>query len=146
MYSLILRNIASRRSAFAAARYSSTVSDNDPLVLEREKQRNLQNIQHKTSTPHEPPGWNELLATTSEAALKADKSDFPFEELQRRAIEDTMARHSPDDRVEPREAVYPYDSVQGPLGGAAGVEDKHEHHEKIEKKKVVRKKAVGERR
>jgi hypothetical protein len=57
-----------------------------------------------------------------------------------------MARHSPDDRVEPREAVYPYDSVHGPLSGAESAEDKHEHHEKIEKKKVVREKIVEERR
>ena len=49
----------------------STMSDNDPLVLETEKRRNLQNVQHKTSTPHEhAPGWNEDLATVSEAVVK----------------------------------------------------------------------------
>ena len=40
-------------------------------VLELEKFRNLHNIQHKTSTPHShAPGWNEALASASEAAVK----------------------------------------------------------------------------
>jgi hypothetical protein len=57
-----------------------------------------------------------------------------------------MSRHSPDERVESREAVYSYDSVLGPLSSAAGVEDMHEHHEKTEKKKVIRKKITDESR
>lgn len=47
--------------------------DNDPELLEQEKQRNLQQKQHLTSTPHEhAPGWNEYLASTSEAYTKVD--------------------------------------------------------------------------
>lgn len=40
-------------------------------LLELEKQRNLSKQQHKTSTPISgAPGWNEALATSSEAAVK----------------------------------------------------------------------------
>jgi hypothetical protein len=47
------------------------IHDNDPEILEREKQRNLRNEQHETSTPHKhAPGWNEHLASTSEAYTK----------------------------------------------------------------------------
>lgn len=45
--------------------------DNDPDLLEVEKKRNLENKQHATSTPiSEAPGWNEYLATSSEAHIK----------------------------------------------------------------------------
>jgi hypothetical protein len=47
------------------------VNDNDPDLLEVEKKRNLENKQHTTSTPiSEAPGWNEYLATSSEAHIK----------------------------------------------------------------------------
>jgi hypothetical protein len=40
-------------------------------VLEAEKQKNLSGTQHKTSTPHDhAPGWNEHLASSSEASIK----------------------------------------------------------------------------
>lgn len=40
-------------------------------MLELEKNRNLRGIQHKTSTPHaHAPGWNEYLASASEASIK----------------------------------------------------------------------------
>ena len=46
--------------------------DNDPEILELEKKRNLSKQQHKTSTPHaHAPGWNEYLASASEASIKA---------------------------------------------------------------------------
>lgn len=46
--------------------------DNDPELLEREKRKNLEKKQHLTSTPHEStaPGWNEHLASSSEAHVK----------------------------------------------------------------------------
>ena len=41
-------------------------------ILEKEKQRNLSKQQHKTSTPiPDAPGWNEHLASASEASVKA---------------------------------------------------------------------------
>lgn len=43
----------------------------DPDIIELEKKRNLSNEQGKTSTPHEfAPGWNEDLASVSEAYVK----------------------------------------------------------------------------
>lgn len=46
-------------------------------LLEREKHRNLTQSQHKTSTPHkkDAPGWNEYLASASEANVKV-RNDF----------------------------------------------------------------------
>ena len=54
---------------------TSTIHDNDPHTLELEKQRNLANKQHATSTPiSEARGWNEFLATTSEAYVKVGRT------------------------------------------------------------------------
>lgn len=40
-------------------------------VLEKEKHRNLSRTQHETSTPHKhAPGWNEYIASASEANVK----------------------------------------------------------------------------
>lgn len=50
---------------------TSTIHNNDPDTLELEKQRNLARKQHLTSTPiSEAPGWNEHLASSSEAHVK----------------------------------------------------------------------------
>lgn len=44
-----------------------------------EKQRNLSNKQHRTSTPlPNAPGWNEHLASASEASVKVDVESHPF--------------------------------------------------------------------
>jgi len=49
----------------------SHISNGDPDVIELEKRRNLSKEQGKTSTPHEfAPGWNEQLASVSEAYIK----------------------------------------------------------------------------
>jgi hypothetical protein len=59
---------------------SSHVSNDDPDVIELEKKRNLSKQQGKTSTPHEfAPGWNEHLASVSEAYVKV-LSTLPFVE------------------------------------------------------------------
>lgn len=53
----------------------STIHDNDPETLEMEKQRNLKGEQDHTSAPHkQAPGWNEHLASTSEAFIKVRSS------------------------------------------------------------------------
>ena len=102
MYSIATR-AAIRRAALApvsrtlvvAKRYSSTEHGNDPevraqssysaseypltpfQVLEREKQRNLRNEQHKTSTPiRNAPGWNLYLASESEADVKVSPTSL----------------------------------------------------------------------
>ncbi|KAG8713285.1 hypothetical protein FRC11_012694 [Ceratobasidium sp. 423] len=59
---------AARRVVVPAPRYTSQLT-NDPEVLEREKQKNLRGEQHSTHT--NAPGWNELLASDSEANIKA---------------------------------------------------------------------------
>jgi len=47
------------------------MSNDDPDIIELEKKRNLSKEQGKTSTPHEfAPGWNEHLASVSEAYVK----------------------------------------------------------------------------
>jgi len=91
--------------------------DNDPRTLELEKQRNLANKQHATSTPiPEAEGWNEHLATASEAYVKADQSKDSLATLASKTVEYVRSRHSPDERVGSREATYERDSVEGPLG------------------------------
>jgi len=103
--------------------YSSTMHDNDPEILELEKQRNLSNIQHRTSTPHAySPGWNEHLASVSEAVIKADRSTGSTSDLQRQTVDYLHSRHSPEDRLDTTEASYSHDEVTGPLSGAIGSE------------------------
>ncbi|KAJ7867021.1 hypothetical protein B0H14DRAFT_2218986, partial [Mycena olivaceomarginata] len=68
----------------------STMHDNDPETLEREKHRNLKGEQHKTSntTPHDhAPGWNEPLASASEASVKADQAKGSPSDLQKKTVE-----------------------------------------------------------
>ncbi|KAG7089499.1 hypothetical protein E1B28_011179 [Marasmius oreades] len=108
----LLANNAAR--SLSTRRYSSTMHDNDPVTLETEKQRNLSRTQHKTSTPHaNAPGWNESLATSSEASVKADRSDGS--PTQAETVEYILNRHSPDDRVH-TQATFVKDVVEGPLG------------------------------
>lgn len=50
---------------------SGHISNGDPETIDLEKKRNLSKEQGKTSTPHEhAPGWNEYLASESEAYIK----------------------------------------------------------------------------
>ena len=112
-------------------------------VLELEKQRNLRKEQHKTSAPiHNAPGWNQYLASASEAAIKvrsrrvsywapivialyqADRSDSTPEELATETVKHIKARHhgatnNHDDRLDALEAGYERDETMGPLSDAA---------------------------
>ncbi|KAG2752147.1 hypothetical protein P692DRAFT_20830369 [Suillus brevipes Sb2] len=102
-----------------ARRYTSTMHDNDPEMLERGKRRNLSGTQHETSTPiDDAPGWNEDLASASEAHVKADRSTVTINDLQRKTIDYIHARHQPDEPLNHREASYLRDEVTGPLGTA----------------------------
>jgi len=95
--------------------------DNYPEVLELEKKRNLSKTQHKTSTPHaHAPGWNEHLASASEAFLKADSSTVTTNDLQSHTVDYLLSRHPIED--DQREALYTFDEVIGPLSGAVGSE------------------------
>ncbi|KAJ7069244.1 hypothetical protein C8F01DRAFT_1245452 [Mycena amicta] len=138
------RNSLNRGSAWwTQARFSSTVHENDATTLELEKARNLKNIQHKTSTPHKQhaPGWNEYLATSSEAYIKADKgAAVTLTELQETTVQHIFSRHADDASTNASssnanyEATFSQEHVGGPLSGAGpGEEPEHE-----EKKKLVR--------
>ncbi|TDL16554.1 hypothetical protein BD410DRAFT_795202 [Rickenella mellea] len=125
---LLSKSVAASRATIAAPRfytsfrhYSSAVHENDPKTLDEEKARNLSKKQHATSTPHEnAPGWNEYLASASEAHIKADKSDATtIESMTTTTIKHVHARHHGDDKVISVEAEYEKEEVDGPLGGAA---------------------------
>ncbi|KAI8087047.1 uncharacterized protein B0P05DRAFT_569950 [Gilbertella persicaria] len=67
----------------------SHMSDNDPEVLQKEKEKNLSKKDRKE--------WNEKLASHSEAAVKADKErEKPIEHLQSETLEDLKKRESED--------------------------------------------------
>ncbi|KAF8627067.1 hypothetical protein AX17_006406 [Amanita inopinata Kibby_2008] len=103
---------------------TSTMHDNDPELLEIEKQRNLSGSQHRTSTPlASAPGWNEYLASESEASVKADRSPDSLDDMAEATVQYVRARHNPDERAESTEAGYARDEVTGPLSGAKGKED-----------------------
>ncbi|KAG8954141.1 hypothetical protein FRC04_000361 [Tulasnella sp. 424] len=70
-----LRLLAARRIQATAARTfvtsASHVSDDDPEVLEREKHRSLNKHPNQHAPHHHhAPGWNESLASVSEASVK----------------------------------------------------------------------------
>ena len=89
-------------------------------VLEQKKAKNLSGKQGKGSAPHEhAPGWNEYLASDSEANVKADKAEGSPETMQRRSVEHIKARHHADDVTAGTvEASYERDEVEGPLKSA----------------------------
>ncbi|KII89999.1 hypothetical protein PLICRDRAFT_40186 [Plicaturopsis crispa FD-325 SS-3] len=97
--------------------------DNDPQTLDAEKAKNLSSQQHGTSTPHPEgaPGWNEHLASASEAAVKADRHAKPAADMQRETIDYIHARHS-DDKPSQR-GTDASDEVGGPLGAGGGAKE-----------------------
>jgi len=135
-----LRTVAARRAPLASRSIVSSarlrsggshVSNNDPEVLEREKQRNLKHDHDHVNAPHKKhaPGWNEQLASDSEATIKADQApvDSP-EELTKVTIEyvtrkheeipaDTDAKATTDSF---RSTKVERDEVHGPLSKAGG--------------------------
>lgn len=114
--------------------------DNDPEVLEREKRRTLSGEHLKTPHIKGAPGWNEHLASASEAYVKADKHEHgSVDDMQRATVDYVHTRHSPDERVGHREAPYQRDEVSGPLSGAhsATPEDNDVYRGKKVKKKTV---------
>ncbi|KAF8558175.1 hypothetical protein OG21DRAFT_1433900, partial [Imleria badia] len=61
------------------------------------------------------PGWNEDLATPSEAYVKADRETTTFDDLQQKTVDYVQAHHH-DPEVEQTHATYARDEVGGPLG------------------------------
>ncbi|OCF71974.1 hypothetical protein I204_07237 [Kwoniella mangroviensis CBS 8886] len=77
--------------------YAASVHGNDPKIIEEEKQRNLKG-QQDSSSPHKnhAPGWNEHLASNSEAAVKADQAGptgKPGKDLQDATVSQTHKKH-----------------------------------------------------
>jgi hypothetical protein len=66
----------------------SHVSGNDPKVLNQETYKNLKG--KVKNSIESAPGWNETLASESEATVKADRHDrhnsVAVEELQRQSV------------------------------------------------------------
>jgi len=103
MFSLAIRNTPrASRSAFAplaalqARTYSggSNMHGNDPDVIEKEVHRNkTKHGERHESSPHEhAPGWNELLASVSEANVKADKAEGTPADLQKSTVDFLSAK------------------------------------------------------
>lgn len=87
----------------------------DPEVLELEKWRNLlAKQQYQTTAPvDDAPGWNEDLASDSEAFVKADRTPgSPSAELVERTVTHVKARHSAEQRLE--ETGEHYDQNETP--------------------------------
>ncbi|KAG8983274.1 hypothetical protein FRB90_006156 [Tulasnella sp. 427] len=114
---------------------ASHVSGNDPETMEREKERSLKKHPNQHA-PHDKhaPGWNEKLASVSEASVKADQATTESpEELTKVTVEYIKKTHSDDagdtiqkatttafeaaDRAVHQEAVYDKEEIEGPLGG-----------------------------
>jgi hypothetical protein len=105
-------------------------------VLEREKHKNLSGTQGK-SVIDNAPGWNDLLASASEAVVKvrvnltansharlilnpstqAERAATP-EDLQAATVEAIQTRHDPDERPSGGAATYKSDTIEGPLSSA----------------------------
>ncbi|KAJ2924307.1 hypothetical protein H1R20_g12787, partial [Candolleomyces eurysporus] len=85
------------------------------LILEREKARNLSGQQFGRVDPHaHAPGWNEALASASEARVKADKSSATPEEMTAETIKLVSSKYDEDNRDSSTHA-YVKDEVVGPL-------------------------------
>lgn len=68
-----------RNSGVVCMGHGSHASDNNPEIIQREKERNLtgQTGEHVPGVP----GWNEKLASDSEATVKAERTDMSVEEM-----------------------------------------------------------------
>ncbi|KAF5326932.1 hypothetical protein D9619_004290 [Psilocybe cf. subviscida] len=113
-----------------AVRMFLTMHDNDPETLEREKHRNLSGQHDKKSSPHDhAPGWNESLASASEAFVKADKSPRSAADMQNETVSHFKARTEEESTTSSAK-----DEVKGPLSGARG---SNANEEVIAKKRTV---------
>lgn len=89
---------AGRDNGTVGMGHGSHMSDNDPDVFRREKERNLKG----ETGEHVPgvPGWNEKLASDSEAAVKAEKVDASIEEMVEHSTKVVKEMHSGEQHTE----------------------------------------------
>lgn len=82
--------------------FGSHSSDNDPDVLHKEKERNLQAGKPKSAVKDLEEGWNEKLASDSEAAVKAERhhdDDESIEELQKKSVHHIRTEHHEEEHM-----------------------------------------------
>eukprot|EP00878_Enallax_costatus_P001077 GHUV01001214.1.p1 GENE.GHUV01001214.1~~GHUV01001214.1.p1 ORF type:complete len:113 (+),score=36.18 GHUV01001214.1:187-525(+) len=99
--------------------HGSHTSDNDPHILEQEKQRNLEG-----KTPEiipGTPGFNPALASDSEAAIRAERApSMPMEELQQHSV--NIIQHLHHDAAHPAP-----DEVHNPSSDSEAVQKNMDH-------------------
>ncbi|CAL5219449.1 g1284 [Coccomyxa viridis] len=81
--------------------FGSHGSDNDPDVLDKEKEKNLSG-KTKHIHPGLEEGWNEKLASDSEAAVKAERhvdGEATIEDLQHRTVKHIREEHHSEEEV-----------------------------------------------
>ncbi|CAL8467572.1 g7110 [Coccomyxa elongata] len=82
--------------------FGSHCSDNDPDVLHKEKERNLRAGKPRSAVKDLEEGWNEKLASDSEAAVKAERhhnDDESIEELQKKSVHHIRTEHHEEEHV-----------------------------------------------
>ncbi|OBZ72135.1 hypothetical protein A0H81_07656 [Grifola frondosa] len=142
-----LKRVALARApaaAFSPRFYSSTMHDNDPT----------QNPAQNLPPIEDAPGWNQYLASASEANVKADRANVSLADLQASTVKHVKERHHSEasnepgvdtehmdngNTIESQEAVYERDEISGPLAGAgstSGGEFTETFESEVIKKKV----------
>ncbi|KAK4687219.1 hypothetical protein P7C73_g2905, partial [Tremellales sp. Uapishka_1] len=90
---------------------SSHVHGGDPDVIAHEKAKNLSGTQD-SSAPHKDhaPGWNETLASDSEASIKADQAapgtGGPTKEMQDSTVKHTHDKHHNVDETDRTHKIH----------------------------------------
>ncbi|CAG8435162.1 981_t:CDS:2 [Scutellospora calospora] len=104
--------------------FGSNVSDNDPLVIEREKKR-LLGGKVKGPMKH-APGWNERLASDSEAMVKAEREPDhqSIAELQQETLSHLLNLHGDegDEIIVKKEVEVKHHDKRGEFTESAKVE------------------------
>ncbi|CAG8435741.1 6215_t:CDS:2 [Diversispora eburnea] len=97
----LLQNASSKNTIIIAnvrnyVPLGSHMSDNDPETLEREKKRLLSG--NVKGVLRSAPGWNEMLASDSEAVIKAEREpESSFHELQQESLTAFQIRRENDE-------------------------------------------------
>lgn len=79
----------------------SHMSDDDPVIISKEKESLMRGVD-KSPYPQDAPGWNEELASVSEAIVKAERAhtDSNLDELQQESIHYLKSRERTDEQSE----------------------------------------------
>ena len=83
-----------RSTPATASSYDATLTLKK--TIEEAKERSLEDENKPSETMEHAPGWNETVASVSEAHVKADKEDLSnvtIEELQTKTIKKVKEKH-----------------------------------------------------